>query len=226
MSIAVLKRKSSTKHSKNISVGNEGFAINGKLRVKGWVGETNLARTVKGTCSTPQNTVKLSTLTTKSGIKHKHSWLKGGGYPYKPGALGFWTQAGMTGTENIQGSAGEYIENLSTTYVGSEAGYNEVPNAGIINCDNTNKEDGCKSRYVGSVLKPTKQYTKDLRVNRTTQAHLYRLKYQCINPDKNQKPFPFKINHQNNSEGCNINYKTYQDAQNASAFGDLVHPTE
>ena len=43
MSIAVLKKKANTKYSKNISVGKDGFSINGTIRLKGVVGQTNLA---------------------------------------------------------------------------------------------------------------------------------------------------------------------------------------
>ena len=49
MSIAVLKRKANTKYSKNISVGKDGFSINGTIRLKGVVGQTNLAVSVTRT---------------------------------------------------------------------------------------------------------------------------------------------------------------------------------
>ena len=49
MSIAVLKKKAAAKYSKNISVGKDGFSINGTIRLKGVVGPTNLAVSVTRT---------------------------------------------------------------------------------------------------------------------------------------------------------------------------------
>ena len=223
MSIATLKKKSSAKYSKNMSIPNDGFALNGKLRVKGWVGPTNLGRTVNGTCCTVQSTVKVSTRNTKAGIKHKHAWLKGGGYPYKPGALGFWTQAGMTGTENIQGTQSEYISKLASNNVGAGQTFgnpcsqlNETipgkPDAGI------NNNRNAKGYHIGGKITTNNVYGKQLQVDRTTTERLYKLKYQCINPNKQQTPFPFKINHTSGAEGCSINFQTYQDSQNAGWY--------
>ena len=48
MSIATLKRKTQTKYN-NMSVGTEGFSINGVFRNQGYVGQTSLTRSLPRT---------------------------------------------------------------------------------------------------------------------------------------------------------------------------------
>ena len=54
MSIATLKRKTEAKYN-NMSVGSNGFSLNGTHRSQGWVGQTNLSR------SLPRTTMKGNT---------------------------------------------------------------------------------------------------------------------------------------------------------------------
>jgi hypothetical protein len=48
MSIATLKRKTEAKYN-NMSVGGNGFSLNGTHRSQGWVGQTNLSRSLPRT---------------------------------------------------------------------------------------------------------------------------------------------------------------------------------
>tara|TARA_X000001036_G_C20683056_1_gene806591 strand:+ start:464 stop:991 length:528 start_codon:yes stop_codon:yes gene_type:complete len=97
MSLATLKKKASTKYSKNIGEPGNGFSLQGKLRIYGTSHNTNLARSVtrtpfkgnypvghgglygkydqqvalNGRCCVPQTTVKSSTLSTKGMLQKK-----------------------------------------------------------------------------------------------------------------------------------------------------------
>lgn len=97
MSLAVLKKKSQTKYSKNMAVGRDGFSLQGKLRNFGTPGKTNLGRSVTrtpfrgtvpvgnggccggyevnvvstGDCCTQQTLVKPSVVSTKGMLAKK-----------------------------------------------------------------------------------------------------------------------------------------------------------
>ena len=246
MSIAVLKKKSATKYSKNISRGKDGFSINGTIRLKGVVGTTNLAVSVtrtrfKGThpvgsgghagaypivvansghCNAeggfvpseayPSN-VKLSTKNTKGAIKSKNKWMNGG-YPYKPGALGWWVTP-INSSYNIVNSAGQYIEKKQSL---NYCNMCDTTGKDPFNSDAGSKTVGCCSRgkYVGSRLVPNTHYAKHIGANNQQFDRLQKLKYPLLNPSSSQKPFPFRIIH----DGCDVNYMTLQDAQAANAF--------
>lgn len=97
MSIATLKRKTQTKYN-NMSVGSQGFSINGVFRNQGYVGQTSLSRSFPrtlqqghgGCCGTYNNvpvvmssvtstedskTVKKSVLGTSGMLRSKYRWV-------------------------------------------------------------------------------------------------------------------------------------------------------
>ena len=103
MSIATLKRKTKTKYN-NMSVGTQGFSLNGGFRNQGYVGQTSLSRSLPrtlqqgygGCCGTYNNAsvvmssvtctedpkiVKKSVLNTSGMLRSKYRWI-GRSHPY------------------------------------------------------------------------------------------------------------------------------------------------
>ena len=98
MSIATLKRKTQTKYN-NMSVGTQGFSLNGGFRNQGYVGQTSLSRSLPrtlqqgygGCCGTYNNAsvvmssvtstedpkiIKKSVLGTSGMLSSKYRWIR------------------------------------------------------------------------------------------------------------------------------------------------------
>ena len=98
MSIATLKRKTQTKYN-NMSVGTQGFSLNGGFRNQGYVGQTSLSRSLPrtlqqghgGCCGTYNNAsvvmssvtstedpkiIKKSVLSTSGMLSSKYRWIR------------------------------------------------------------------------------------------------------------------------------------------------------
>jgi len=98
MSIATLKRKTQTKYN-NMSVGTQGFSLNGGFRNQGYVGQTSLSRSLPrtlqqgygGCCGTYNNPpvvmssvtstedpkiIKKSVLGTSGMLSSKYRWIR------------------------------------------------------------------------------------------------------------------------------------------------------
>lgn len=75
MSIATLKRKTQTKYN-NMSVGTDGFSINGVFRNQGYVGQPSLTRSLCINSTEDSNTVKKSVLGTSGMLSSKYRWIR------------------------------------------------------------------------------------------------------------------------------------------------------
>lgn len=78
MSIVTLKRKTQAKYN-NMSVGTQGFSLNGVFRNQGYVGQTSIGRSLPFgiPCSTEDSTtVKKSVLGTSGMLSTKYRWVR------------------------------------------------------------------------------------------------------------------------------------------------------
>ena len=73
MSIATLKKKTLTKYN-NMSVGTQGFSLNGGFRNQGYVGQTSLSRSV--TSTEDPKIIKKSVLGTSGMLSSKYRWIR------------------------------------------------------------------------------------------------------------------------------------------------------
>ena len=190
MSITNLKRISETKYFNKVSSNETQFSINGGHRNSGWVGQTNLSRSVRrtpysrhgqplgsnsnniihnsGTCSANDPTIIKSSVKTTSGlINTKYKWTKRG-YPYTI------VQPDDNMNRRDNDSQGLYIENLkmkNTCVSDNETASGNKP------CLHNKK---C-SKFIGSTKKPALIFTKKLKGMDSQSIHLDNLKKKCGN---------------------------------------------
>ena len=243
MSIAVLKKKANTKYSKNISVGKDGFSINGTIRLKGVVGQTNLAVSVtrtrfKGTHPVGaggKNGSAYPIVIANSGHCHAEGgFVASDAYPSNvklstkntKGAIinkNKWMHRGypnywvtpINNGYNIVNSAEQYIaKKQALNYCNSCNKTGKDP----FESDAGTKDSGCckKGYHIGGRLVADSSYTKHIKPNNTYFDRLQKLKYPLLNPGSAglKKPFPFRLIH----DGCDSNYMTIEEAEAADAL--------
>jgi len=146
--------------------------------------------------------IKPSVLSTKGMLEKKYRWINNGVYP------NFVVQPNYTGNQTDSASSLLYTQTIA---------------ASNICVNNTNKPDKFVGHKViggplGCHLTPAKLksfstissnagYTKDLTIPQTSSQYTLQVQRRCQNPVGFQKPFPFRVpGNQNTNAGAGINY--------------------
>ena len=198
MSLNTLKKKAETKYFNKVS-NNNTFSINGTLRNQGYVGQTNLSRSVKrtpysrnggpvnhgtkgnfsmqiynsGYCPTNDNSViKNSVINNKSSILNRNKWIR---RPY-PFAV---AQPDANLSENA--SQGVYIHKKGNNHTCVKDETKEL------------KDKSCTSniachRRIGGRLVIRSVYAKTFSINKDQSTHTREIQKTCINNDEIYPP--------------------------------------
>jgi hypothetical protein len=170
MSIATLKRKTQTKYN-NMSVGTEGFSINGVFRNQGYVGQTSLTRSLPrtlqkgygGCCGTyndvpvvlssvktteDSKTVKTSSMGTLGMLSSKYRWIRRP-HPYS-------TVKPDSNNNTVDQST--YIENKKKDTVNDISKGNDPNNTDCTNVNNTPASSCVNRKNVCEQTRPASDY--------------------------------------------------------------------
>lgn len=169
--------------------------------------------------------IKKSSKTTEGMLRTHFKWIYGGQYP------NYWVQESDGNTTVSTRDQSTYINNLTQKTggcvwknpqnngnCGTVFGYDEKDY--LKNCNRGNK--GACSYYIGTRKFIRMPYAKNFNTTTVSQSQyinnggLY--KKECLPTPSNKQPFPMKIVHNNDAEGCNVNYLTWQEAKAAGAL--------
>jgi hypothetical protein len=156
--------------------------------------------------------IKPSVLSTKGMLEKKYRWINTGKYP------NYWVQPNYTGNQTDSASSMLYTQNKAAAndcvvntntpqiyenyqIIGAPLGCSKSTTGAPLGCSRT------MARLKFVTVTSNANYTKELYIPQTSSQHTLRIQRRCQNPIGPQKPFPFRVpGNANTNAGAGINY--------------------
>jgi hypothetical protein len=132
--------------------------------------------------------VKPPVLSTKGMLTRRYRWINSGQYPNN------WVQPNYTGNQTGTASQGVYIQGKSASNYcqydvnNTELYTNHIKLGGPTGCRTTPA-----SGYTMGMQQSNAPYIKTIYQPKDSSDHTLRIQKKCQNPEKHQKPFPYRV---------------------------------